>query len=190
MRFVFLGPPGAGKGTQAKRLSEHLQLPHLSTGEMIRDAIGRQTNLGKQAAAHNDAGNLVPDNLILELISQRIAQPDCQGGYLLDGFPRNLQQAEELDVMLAEHGESLTGVFQLAVDEPEILRRLSARGRADDKQAVIHQRLLVYEQQTAPLSEYYQRRGRLFTVDGTGSEDEVYHRLLSCLDHVQSDRQT
>ncbi len=182
MRLVFIGPPGAGKGTQAEKIVARYQLAHLSTGDMLRAARAAGTELGRKADQYMSAGQLVPDDLIIALIRQRLEQPDCRGGYLLDGFPRTIAQAEALDLMLAEKGTPLDGVLELQVDDEAIKRRLAGRGRADDKPEVIAQRLVAYHQQTAPLLDYYGRAGLLRSIDGMGTIDEVFARVRSVLD--------
>jgi adenylate kinase len=182
MRIVFIGPPGAGKGTQAKRLVETYQMAHLSTGDMLRAARDAQTPIGQKANAYMSAGELVPDDIIMALIAERLQQPDCQKGYLLDGFPRTIAQAEALDAMLAEQGTPLDVVLELQVPEEELFRRLAGRGRADDTPEVIRQRLVAYREQTEPLLNYYGRQNLLRSIDGLGSVNEVFGRAQAVLD--------
>jgi adenylate kinase len=182
MQIVFIGPPGAGKGTQAERLVRTCQLAHLSTGDMLRAARDAKTDLGRKAETYMSAGQLVPDDLIIDLIDQRLQQPDCRKGYLLDGFPRTLAQAEALDALLRQCGTSLDVVLELHVPEEELFQRLAGRGRADDKPEVIRQRLVAYRKQTEPLLEYYGARGLLRTIDGLGTVDEVFERARAVLD--------
>jgi adenylate kinase len=184
MRLVFIGPPGAGKGTQAERLIQRYRLAHLSTGDMLRAARDAQTDLGRKADEYMSGGHLVPDPIILELIGERLAQPDCRAGYLLDGFPRTIAQAESLDRMLARQSTPLDAVLELQVPEEELFRRLAGRGRADDKPEVIRQRLVAYRQQTEPLLEYYGKAGLLKSVDGSGSVDEIFERIKAVLDRI------
>jgi len=184
MRLVFIGPPGAGKGTQAAKVVERYKLAHLSTGDMLRAARDAQTEIGKKADQYMSRGELVPDEVILDIISERLEQPDCQGGYLLDGFPRTIPQAEGLDRMLAAKNTPLDVVLELRVPEEELFRRLSGRGRADDKPEVIRQRLVAYRQQTEPLLEYYQKKGLLKSVDGVGTIDEIFQRIVAVLDTI------
>jgi adenylate kinase len=184
MRLVFIGPPGVGKGTQSERLVSHLGIIHLSTGEMLRQACSEQSELGRKADRFMESGQLVPDELMLELVSQRLQSPDCQAGYLLDGFPRTLGQAATLDKSLAEHGTPLDLVLELTADAEELVRRLAARGRKDDQPDIVRRRLEEYERQTAPLHNYYSRQGLLRTVDGQGSPEEVFVRIKAIVDDL------
>jgi len=182
MRIVFIGPPGAGKGTQAALVVGRYGIAHLSTGDMLRAARDAQTELGKLADQYMSAGQLVPDEIILKIVQERLQADDCRRGYLLDGFPRTLTQAEALDRMLSQDGTPLDVVLELRVPEEELFRRLSGRGRADDKPEVIRQRLVAYRQQTEPLLDYYQRRGLLQTIDGLGTVEEIFQRIQQVLD--------
>ena len=186
MRTVFIGPPGAGKGTQAERLVARYELAHLSTGDMLRAARDAQTEVGRKADRYMSQGELVPDEIIVQIIAERLAEPDCQAGYLLDGFPRTIAQAEALDRMLAERNTPLDVVLELQVPEEELFRRLAGRGRADDKPEVIRQRLVAYRQQTEPLLDYYGKAGLLKSVDGLGSVDEIFDRIKALLDPIAS----
>lgn len=182
MRIVFIGPPGAGKGTQAEKMVATYTLAHLSTGDMLRAARDAKTEVGSQADKYMSTGKLVPDDIIIAVIKERLEKPDCQGGYLLDGFPRTIGQAEALDCMLADKQTPLDVVLELRVDEEELFRRLAGRGRADDKPEVIRQRLVAYREQTAPLLDYYAKRGLLQSIDGIGTIDEIFGRIRSVLD--------
>jgi adenylate kinase len=183
MRIVFLGPPGAGKGTQAVRVAERLGVPHLSTGDMLREAIRQDTHLGRQAAEHMNSGRLVPTGLVQSLVEERLAQANCTGGYLLDGFPRTVQQAENLDRLLAARGAAgIDRVINLDVAEDAILARLATRGREDDVEHVVRERLRQYDKLTKPVVDYYRGRGILDEVDGLGSPDEVFARILVVLE--------
>ena len=182
MRLVLLGPPGAGKGTQAGHLSQRFGVPHISTGDMLRAEVKGNTGLGRQAKQFMERGELVPDSLILEMMRQRLSRPDAAGGYLLDGFPRTIAQAEALDRMLAEKKTPLGAVLELQVSEEELFRRLAGRGRADDTPEVIRQRLVAYRKQTEPLLEYYSRRGSLKSIDGLGTVDEIFERAKAVLE--------
>ena len=184
MRIVFIGPPGAGKGTQAERLTDTFGIAHLSTGDMLRAARDAQTDVGRQAEEYMSAGQLVPDDVILAIIREQLAQPDCKKGYLLDGFPRTIAQAEALDQMLAGQGTPLDVVLELQVPEEELFERLAGRGRADDKPEVIRQRLVAYRQQTEPLLEHYGKSGLLKSIDGVGTVDEIFDRAKAVLDQL------
>jgi adenylate kinase len=181
MRIIFLGPPGSGKGTQAERLAERLRVAHLSTGEMLRRAVEHGTPEGFQAAEYMNRGDLVPDQVILAMVGHRLSEPDCRHGCLLDGFPRTLAQAEALDRLLEQANMPLDAVLDLDVDEEAVVQRLAGRGRADDRPEVIRERLTTYRRQTAPLTEYYRGRGLLRPIDGTGTPDEVFQRILTAL---------
>jgi len=182
MRIVFIGPPGAGKGTQAALVVERYGIAHLSTGDMLRAARDAQTEIGKLADHYMSAGQLVPDEIILQIVQDRLLADDCRRGYLLDGFPRTLAQAEALDQMLAQDSTPLDVVLELRVPDEELFRRLSGRARADDKPEVIRQRLVAYRQQTEPLLDYYQRRGLLQTIDGLGTVEDIFQRIQQVLD--------
>lgn len=181
MRLVMLGPPGAGKGTQAKRLAQDLDIPHLSTGDMLRDAVKRDTPLGRKAKSIMESGELLPDDLVVSIMADALGQGPCQSGFLLDGFPRTEGQAVALDRLLTQAALDLDRVALLEVAEDELIARLSSRaakeGRADDTKEVILRRLKVYEAVTKPVAAYYRKRGVLAEVDGVGTPDEVYRRL-------------
>ena len=182
MRIVFIGPPGAGKGTQAERIVATYRIAHLSTGDMLRAARDAKTEIGQKAETYMAAGQLVPDDIILQIISERLQAPDCRAGYLLDGFPRTLGQAEALDEMLAHQGRPLDVVLEIQVPEEELFRRLAGRGRADDQPEVIRQRLIAYRDQTQPLLAYYAKQKLLRSIDGLGSIEEIFQRIRKVLD--------
>lgn len=184
MRMVFIGPPGAGKGTQAERLVQTYRMAHLSTGDMLRAARDAKTPVGLKANQYMSSGALVPDDIIVAIIAERLQSPDCGQGYLLDGFPRTIVQAEALDRMLAETGTPLDAVLELQVPEEELFRRLAGRGRADDNPEVIRQRLVAYRKQTEPLLEYYGRRNLLKSINGLGSVEEIFGRAKVVLDGI------
>ncbi len=187
MRIVFIGPPGAGKGTQSVRLVEYLEIPHLSTGEMLRDAKKRGTELGLIAAPIMDRGDLVPDPLVLKILGKRLHEPDCGNGWLLDGFPRTIGQAQSLDQYLADKGTSLNCVIELFVPDDELQQRLANRylqlenPRPEDQPEAIPRRISLYRSQTEPLIEYYRQSDVLRSVDGIGTMDEIFHRILDCI---------
>jgi adenylate kinase len=208
MNLVFLGPPGAGKGTMASRLAKDLQIPHISTGDMFREAMSKQTELGKKAKAIMEAGDLVPDDLTIEMVRERLAEPDARNGYILDGFPRTIPQAEALDGFA-----SIDRAVRFDLDEARLVRRLSGRRvhkesgriyhvdfnppraagrddvtgepliqRDDDKEDAIRNRLAVYDKQTAPLVSYYQEKRILTTIDAGPPPDVVYETLKQALE--------
>ena len=185
MRLIILGPPGAGKGTQAVRVAEAFGVPAISTGDIFRANIAGGTDLGKQVQAILAAGTYVPDELTNSIVRDRLDQPDCEPGFLLDGYPRTLVQVQALDEMLAEADHRLDAVLELTVDTEEVverlLRRAQLQGRADDTEDVIRTRLLVYAEETAPLTKVYADRGLLRQVDGLGAVDEVTARVLAAL---------
>lgn len=180
MRLVLLGPPGAGKGTQAALLSEKLGVPHISTGDLFRANISQGTDLGKEAKSYIDAGNLVPAEVTNRMVEARIAEPDATEGFLLDGYPRSVEQADALKAMLADAGTALDGVLEFKVDEETVVQRMLARGREDDTEDVIRNRMAVYKSETAPLLEYY--GSDVTTIDAVGEVDEINARALSALD--------
>jgi adenylate kinase len=179
VRVVLLGPPGAGKGTQAVKLAEKLELPHLSTGDLFRENIGNGTELGLKAKSYLDAGDLVPSELTNELVDDRLSNPDTDVGFILDGYPRSVQQAKALHDMLERRGIQLDTVLELRVPEDALFERLKARGRTDDTDDIIRNRMNVYRDETAPLIEYYSHE--LKTVEAVGTIDEVFARALQAL---------
>ena len=187
-RLVLLGMPGAGKGTQAARLSEDLNIPAISTGDIFRANVKGQTELGREAQKYMDAGNLVPDSVTNAMVRDRLGQPDAAAGFLLDGYPRNPAQVTELDDILQDLGVALTGVIEITADTeavvPRLLKRAEIEGRADDDETAIRRRLEVYEEQTAPLTDIYSQRGVLVSVDGIGEIDDVTQRLLTALKNL------
>jgi adenylate kinase len=179
MRLLFIGPPGAGKGTQAARVAERLEIPHISTGDMFRDHVARGTELGQKVEAIMAAGDYVPDEVTVAMLEERIAQPDAREGFILDGFPRTEAQVESLDKLLKEDGLDEVIVFE--VDEDELVDRLMARGRADDNKETIRTRFRVYQEQTQPLIDVYEERNLTVFVDGIGELDEVTDRIIEKL---------
>ena len=205
MRLEIIGPPGAGKGTQARRLAAAIGVPHISTGDMFREAIRQGTPPGRAAKSFLDRGSLVPDAEVAALVDERLGKPDCVTGYLLDGYPRTLPQVEALDRILDRRGWRRSAVLALAVSDAEIVRRLAARRacaacgtvtrggdscpacagtletRPDDREEVVRERLRIYHHDTEPLLEAYRRRGLLHAVDGVGAEEDVLARLREAL---------
>ena len=185
LNIVLLGGPGVGKGTQAAKLREFYTIPHLSTGDVLREARAKGTELGKKAGEYMDAGRLLPDDIILGIVKEKFATPDMQKGFLLDGFPRTIPQAEGLDAILTGMGKKLDAVVSIEVSDDIIVDRLLKRaeieGRPDDNRETIRQRLQVYYDQTAPLKSYYQKQGVLKTVDGVGGIDDVFNRITEVL---------
>jgi adenylate kinase len=179
VRVVLLGPPGAGKGTQAEKLEEKLGIPQISTGDLFRHNIGEGTELGLEAKKYLDAGDLVPSELTNRLVDDRLNSPDVADGFILDGYPRSVEQAKALDEMLERRGLHLDAVVEFRVSEDELFERLKGRGRADDTDDVIRNRMKVYRDETAPLLEYYS--DELKTVDAIGTVDEVFARALKAL---------
>ncbi len=213
MHVVMLGPPGAGKGTQAKLIERNLRLPHISTGDLLRAAVTERTPLGARAKDYMDRGELVPDELVVSLLKDRIQRGDCRSGFVLDGFPRNVTQANVLDEMLSGQHRQIDHVVSLDVGREELVRRLSGRRtcaacgavyhvtldpsktpgvcdrcqgqliqRADDNEDTVRARLAVYDEATAPLHDYYSRRGLLREIDGSGTAEQVFGRIETVLD--------
>jgi len=214
MQILFLGPPGAGKGTQCKRLAKHLDLPHLSSGDLLREAVKAGTPAGLSAKSYMDRGVLVPDDVLIAMFREKLYAPECEKGFILDGFPRNVAQARSLDTLLEELNRNLTVVIDLQVDESLIVERITGRRvctnkecnapyhvkfappkkadvcdlcgsplmtRSDDKEEVLAPRLKTYNDQTAPLIEYYDSRLLLRTIDGDGDPDEIFADILRTL---------
>ncbi|MFA6000764.1 MAG: adenylate kinase [Thermoleophilia bacterium] len=212
MRLVLLGAPGAGKGTQAKKLIEKYGMPQISTGDLLRAAVGAGTDLGKEAKSYMDKGELVPDSVVLGMVEERLQEDDCKNGYILDGFPRNTAQAEALDEMLDKLGMSLDAALSVDVPLEDLMKRLTGRRtckdcgqmynlyfsppategkcdkcggelyqRDDDKEETIQKRLEVYTAQTAPLIDYYDKKGIVKSVTGTGNIDEIFANVVTTL---------
>ncbi|MGD1855320.1 MAG: adenylate kinase [Leptolyngbyaceae cyanobacterium] len=181
IRVIFLGPPGAGKGTQATVLSKNFSVPHISTGDILRSAVAAQSELGQKAESYMNAGELVPDDLILDLIRERLTQDDASKGWVLDGFPRNVSQANFLDKLLVEIEQPCECVLNLEVPDNVLVSRLLTRGRKDDNEEVIRNRLEVYRQQTEPLIEFFRNRQQLVSVNGHQPMESVASDLKQVL---------
>jgi len=188
VKLIFLGPPGAGKGTQAQRIQEAHHIPQLSTGDMLRAAVAAETPIGKQAKDIMARGDLVPDGVVVGIIADRIEADDCANGFILDGFPRNVAQAEALDAMLLDKNIALDAVIELAVDPDVLVQRILKRAqesengpREDDTEEALQHRLRVYEEQTAPVADYYAGKGILRTLDGMQEMDEVTQQIEAAL---------
>ena len=212
MNLIFLGPPGAGKGTQAVKIVEKYGVPHISTGDIFRENIKNGTELGKKAQEYMNRGELVPDDLVIDLATSRLLQPDCENGFLLDGFPRTVYQAEKLDEFLSEHGSKIDVVLDIAVEKEELITRLTGRRvcklcgasfhvvnippkqdgicdycggeliqRADDNIETVTNRIDVYESQTMPLIEYYEKAGNIAHIDGATGLDNVFGDIVKAI---------
>ena len=185
IRLLLIGPPGAGKGTQAQRLSSHFGIPAISTGDIFRENVKNETPLGQQAKAYMDAGENVPDSLTNDLVADRLSQPDCATGFLLDGYPRTAAQVDALEEMLAEQSTQLDAAVELVADVEVVVSRLRQRaleqGRSDDSEDVVRHRLGVYAEQTAPLIDVFKQRNLLVSVDGIGPIEDITDRIVSRL---------
>ena len=188
MRILLLGPQGSGKGTQAERISRTYGIPHIATGDMLRAAMAAGTELGRKVKPIYDAGELVPDDLMIDLIRERLSQPDAEDGFVLDGFPRTLEQAEALDDMLLELGSPLDVVFDLQIDEPTTVQRLLDRahkeGRSDDTPEAIAKRLELFRDATLPVIEHYRAQGKVVGVHAGGTVNEVFNEIQETLEQV------
>jgi len=179
MIIIIFGPPGAGKGTQAKKLAEEYDITQLSTGDMFRYNIKNETEIGKRVKSILDAGDLVPDEVVVEMVEQELKKPKYQNGYILDGFPRTVEQAEALDALLEKRGESLNSFIMLEVPEEELVKRILSRGegRSDDTEEGVKKRLEVYREETKPVKNYYEKKGLVTYIDGVGSIDKIFERI-------------
>lgn len=188
MRIALLGPPGSGKGTQGVMLRDTYEIPHISSGDLLRAAVRDDTELGREAKSYMDSGALVPDALVLAMMAERLEEDDCASGFLLDGFPRTTAQAEVLRTMLEDLGAPLEHVVSLTVDEEEIVARIRGRraeeSRGDDDDETVRKRLAVYREETAPLLDYYREAGLLHEVDGIGTPDEVAGRVARAIEEA------
>ncbi|MBS0231237.1 MAG: adenylate kinase [Proteobacteria bacterium] len=187
MRLVLLGAPGTGKGTQAARLKEHLQVPHISTGDLLRAEVAAGSPLGLKAREVMARGDLVSDEILLGMLKDRFSRDDTRTGFILDGYPRNLAQAAALDALLKDLGQKFDAAVQLVVDFERIIERLAGRaqaeGRTDDTPDAVRHRLNVYEEKTAPVVDYYRQQGQLTVIDGEGTLDEVFARIVEAIQH-------
>lgn len=181
LRLIFLGPPGAGKGTQAVTLGLSWEIPHISTGDLLRQAVAEQNILGKQASSFMDKGELVPDSLVIELIRERLSQIDSHKGWILDGFPRSISQAQSLEELLESIQQTYDFIIYFQVETEALVGRMLERGRKDDNEITIRRRLEVYQEQTLPLIDFYRQRGCLKTVDGNASVNDVTNTLLQLM---------
>ncbi len=212
MNIVFLGPPGAGKGTQAKKIAEKYGIPQISTGDMFREHLSKGTELGLKAKEYMDKGQLVPDEVVLGMVEERLKQPDCEKGFILDGFPRTVPQAEALDQLLEKMGKKIDYAICIDVPDEELVKRLTGRRtckkcgmmyhvmfkppkeegkcdvcggelyqRADDNEETVRNRLKVYHEQTEPIIQFYEKKGVLHRIDGMGSIDEIFERIVKLL---------
>lgn len=186
MKLILFGPPGAGKGTQAKQISSHYNIPHLSTGNIFRSNIKNQTELGKKVKSILDAGELVPDETVVELVVDELQDSKYDNGYILDGFPRTIPQAEALDSHLEQHGTGIDLLLTLQVPEQELVNRILSRedGRSDDTPEKVKTRLEVYRNETKPVLDHYTDKGVTRAVDGVGSVEEIFNRIKSELDKI------
>ncbi len=184
-RLIMVGPPGAGKGTQAVSLTHTMEIPNISTGAIFRSNMAQGTDLGEQARAFMESGNLVPDEITDAMVRARLGESDASEGFLLDGYPRNAHQVDELDSILESFGTHLDAVVEITIPDEQIVDRLLNRakleGRSDDTEDVIRHRINVYHEQTAPVVDLYHKRGILLTIDGTGTIDEVHERIIAAL---------
>jgi adenylate kinase len=187
--LVFLGPPGVGKGTQAAKLAAELKLPHISTGAIFRDHLARETDLGRKAREYMDAGNLVPDELTVSLVMDRLSQDDCSRGYILDGFPRNVKQAEALEAALKGRGDDVTAALNFDAPREVLIDRIAGRaqqeGRKDDTPETVKNRLEVYDAETGPLTPWYREKGVLHDFDARGGIDEIYSRVKAAAEGLK-----
>ena len=185
MKLLIMGPPGVGKGTQAKIIKDKLRIAHISTGELLRQEIAKRTEVGIVAKKYIDQGKLVPDNFLFTIVNERLGQPDCRDGYILDGFPRTLNQANGLEKIMGSFDHSLDRAISLYADEDALVERLVKRGensgRSDDTSNIIRNRQKIYWQQTAPLLDFYEERGLLDNVNGLGEIKEITERILTVI---------
>jgi len=185
MRIVILGAPGSGKGTQAAMLVEHMGIPHISTGALLRNAAKKGTELGLKAKAITDKGDLLPDDIMSGIVEERLSREDVADGFILDGYPRNVAQAKALDEMLERLQKPVQEAIHIDVDPEQIIKRIAKRakeeGRSDDTEKIVRNRMRIYAEQTAPVADYYEERGLLTQVLGDGNKDEILQRILSAL---------
>ena len=185
MNIIFIGAPGVGKGTQSDFIKKDYPIVHISTGDMFRENISNNTELGKTAKAYMDRGDLVPDSLVVDMIVDRIKRDDCKNGFMLDGFPRTIEQAKELDRILSELKFNISSIINLYADKETIIKRLLSRGRADDNEETIKNRIEVFENQSKPVLEFYKGRVNIIDVESIGTPEEVYSKIKVELDKIR-----
>jgi adenylate kinase len=185
MKIILFGPPGAGKGTQASLIQKNYNIPHLSTGQIFRDAIRNKTDLGKKVKSILDSGDLVPDQTVVDLVADEVKKDQYSNGYILDGFPRTVAQAEAFDTILKEQDDAIDAFIFLNVPEEELIKRILSRqeGRSDDTEEGVKKRLGIYHKETSPVKKYYEDNGIVYEVDGTGTIEEIFARIKSVLDN-------
>lgn len=187
MKVILFGPPGAGKGTQAALIRDHYAIPHISTGDIFREAIRNETELGKQVKSILDSGELVSDQIVVDLVAEELKKEEYRNGYILDGFPRTVGQAEAFDRILQSRNDSIDAFMSLEVPREELTRRILSRGegRTDDTPEGVEKRLQVYENETRPVKEFYEKQGRVREIDGVGTIEEIFGRIRDTLDQLK-----
>lgn len=184
LNIIFIGPPGVGKGTQSEFIKKYYSIVHISTGDMFRENISNNTELGRTAKSYMDRGDLVPDSLVIDMIIDRIKRDDCKNGFMLDGFPRTMEQAKELDKILGELNFNISAVINLYADKDIVVNRLLGRGRDDDNEETIKTRIEVFEKQSKPILDFYMNRVNIINVESVGTPEEVYSKIKKELDKI------